>query len=184
MKFEPKLDPRLIPATMDDYPIIQNMWLYYIYDMGRECRLMKDWECPATPGFVPDDLTPYFEEPEREAFLIKIEDELAGFVLLRQTGSSLNIHWDMSEFFILAKFQGKGVGSQIAQAIWNTHPGHWEVSVFLENKSALGFWRKVISAYTGKAYNEEIKTIDYNKNQHQRYFLSFNTSEHTPIGGL
>lgn len=178
MTFNAELVPHLVLATKNDIQTIQNMWLYYIYDMGRECGFIKGWECPATLGFVADDLSPYFNEPERKGFLIKIKNELAGFVLLRQTSSEPTKSWEMSEFYILAKYQGKGVGGKIALEVWNTHPGYWEVSVIPENKSALAFWREVISAYTGKAYREEIRIIDYDTNQPQRYFLSFNTLEH------
>lgn len=169
---------------MKDYPVIQNMWLYYIYDMGRDCGLMRGWECPATPGFIPDDLRAYFKDPTRKAFLIKIEDQLAGFALLRQLKNLPINGWDMCEFFILSKFQGKGVGGQVAHKIWNTYPGYWEVSIIPENKSALAFWRKIISVYTNKNYNEEIKTIKYDKNQPQRYFLTFNSSVHSTTGEI
>ncbi|HRD70406.1 MAG TPA: hypothetical protein PK657_09690 [Legionella sp.] len=131
-----------------------------------------------------DDLRSYFEELTRKAFLIKIEDQLAGFVLLRQLQSLPINSWDMSEFFILSKFQGKGVGGQVAQIIWNTYPGYWEVSIIPENKSALAFWRKIISVYTNKNYNEEIKTITYDKNQPQSYFLTFDSCIHSAIGGV
>lgn len=165
----------LMQATIEDYPIIQHMWPFYIYDMGRDCGLNKGWDCPANLSFVSDDLTHYFTDPTRQAFLIKIGEELAGFILLNKLGTQPHIDWNMSEFFILAKFQGKGIGRLVAYEIWKTHPGIWEVSVIPENKSALVFWRKVVLAFTTGNYLEEIKEIDYDNHQPKRYVLSFDT---------
>lgn len=167
----------LYSATMSDYSLIQHMWLFYIYDMGRECGFIKGWECPAAPSYVPDDITSYFEDPTRRAYLIKVGDEPAGFVLLHQEGTLPATQWNIGEFFILAKFQGKGVGTEIARQLWEMHPGSWEISVIPENKSALVFWRKVVSKFTDNCYVEAIKDIDYDHNQPQRYVLSFDTKK-------
>lgn len=78
-----KLKAQLIEATIDDYPIIHNMWLFYIYELGRYCGLNNGWEYPVNPDFIPDDLTSYFTNPN-QAFLIKIKNELAGFMLLNK----------------------------------------------------------------------------------------------------
>lgn len=162
-------------ATTADYPLIQHMWSFYIYDMGRECGFNKGWECPANLSFVPDDITSYFKDSARQAYLIKVGDELAGFVLINQAGTLPDTQWNIGEFFILAKFQGKGVGTEITHQLWKTHPGRWEVSVIPENKSALAFWRKVVAKYTDGCYVEDIKDVDYDQNQPKRYVLNFDT---------
>ena len=165
----------IYPATLADYPLIQRMWLFYVYDMGRECGFNKGWECPANLSFVPDDLTSYFQDPSRRAFLCKVDNEPAGFVLLDHESTSPDTMWNMGEFFILAKFQGKGIGTEIAYQIFIMHPGCWEVSVIPENKSALSFWRNVVSKYTEGIYTETIKNVDYDENQPKRYILTFET---------
>ena len=163
---------KIIKATYNDYPIIQRMWSFYIYDMGRYCGLNKGWECPVNSEFTPDDLTSYFISP-REAFLIKVNDEIAGFILLNQEGNQANIDWNMGEFFIIAKYQGKGIGQKVIHELWKTHPGVWEISVIPENKPALEFWRKTISTYTKSSYTEENKAITYDTHQPKRCILSF-----------
>ncbi|MBZ4284348.1 hypothetical protein LAJ55_16220, partial [Streptococcus pneumoniae] len=69
--------------------------------------------------------------------MIKLNTELAGFVLLDHVGVLPETEWNMGQFFILAKFQGKKVGQHVAEEIWRQHPGLWEVSVIPENKGAL-----------------------------------------------
>ena len=169
-----KLKSQLIEAAIDDLPIIRNMWLFYIYELGRYCGFNNGWECPVNLDFIPDDLTSYFTSPN-QAFLIKVKSEFAGFILLNKKGTQPNTDWNMAEFFILAKFQGKGIGQLIAQKLWKKHSGCWEVSIIPENKPALAFWRKAISAFTNGSYTEEIKEIDYDRYQPKRIILSFDT---------
>src|SRR5688572_22554606 len=100
-------------------------------------------------------------------------NELAGFVLLNQIGFDADAAWNMGEFFILAKFQGKGIGRFAASQIWKTHAGLWEVSVIPENKRGLNFWRKAISNFTSENYKEEMKIIDDNAHPSKRVILRF-----------
>lgn len=171
----------LIPAILKEYPTIQNMARFYVYDLSRECGFIsKDWALPADELYESFDFYNYFKTPSRKAFLVKVKDELAGFVLLNKTAVSPQTEWNMGEFFILAKFQKKGIGRKVACQIWEIYPGLWEVSIIPENKNALTFWRKAISTFTGGNYTEEIKTIDYDKDQPKRFIISFDTIRHRP----
>ncbi|HXF90771.1 MAG TPA: hypothetical protein VNJ29_02445 [Candidatus Nitrosotenuis sp.] len=39
---------QLIHATLDDYPTIQNMARFYVYDLSRECGFIsEDWSLPS-----------------------------------------------------------------------------------------------------------------------------------------
>lgn len=38
-----ELEPRLVHATVSDYSHIQNMWRFYVYDIGRECGFNIGW---------------------------------------------------------------------------------------------------------------------------------------------
>lgn len=79
------------------------------------------------------------------------------------------------EFFIVAKFQGKGIGQQAAHYIWQQFPGLWEVAVIPENIPALRFWRKAVSNFTSKQYDEVLKKVYPDTHQPNRYVLSFNS---------
>jgi predicted acetyltransferase len=166
---------KVIKASLQDYPVIQNLARFYVYDMSRYCGFIsKDWAMPQDGLYECFDLKKYFEDDDRKAYLVKLEDgELVGFVLLDKQSTSPNIDWNMGEFFVLAKFQGKGVAKEIAKRVWIMHPGKWEVSVIPENKPALAFWRKTISAFTNGKYIEEIKTIGYDKDQPKRKIFNF-----------
>lgn len=171
-----KLEPRLIPAGIADYPIIQNLARFYVYDMARYCGFISDdWACPSDGLYEAYDFKIYFEEATRKPYLIKVEKEIAGFVLLNQIGTSSDTQWNMGEFFILSKFQRSGIGRVVAEEVWNIHPGIWEVSVIPENTPALAFWRSAVSTFTKGNYTEEVKVIDYDTHQAARYILCFDT---------
>lgn len=165
---------QIIPATIDNYPTIQNMARFYLYDMSRYCASISDeWNIPEDGLYECFDFKNYFTDPARKAFLVKVGEVLAGFVLLDQECTSKDAAWNMGEFFIIAQFQRTGIGQQVAHEIWKMHPGLWEVSVIPENTKALGFWRKTIAHFTHDKYTEDIKQIDYDKAQPNRYIFTF-----------
>lgn len=170
--------PRLIPATLTDYPTIQNMARFYVYEMSRECGLNSaDWSCPADGLYECFDFKEYFVNQDRRAFLIKVKEELAGFALLYQTGEQPHAQWHMGEFFILARFQNRGIGRLVAQQIWQQHPGSWEITVMPDNQQALQFWRKAIASIAHEKFIEQtkLKTGRIDLVQPQRIYLNFDT---------
>ena len=168
---------QLVKASVDAYPIIQNMARFYSYDMSRSCGFIDDWDWafPENGLYEGCDVKRYFEDKNRYAFLIKVDDELAGFALIHKNGTHPKTDWNMGEFFIVAKFQGKGIGKQAAYLVWQQFLGNWEVTVIPENLPALYFWRKCVSDFTKKQYCEEIKPVYQNTHQPNRYVLSFKT---------
>lgn len=164
-------------ASLNDYLTIQNMARFYVYDLSRECGFIsEDWACPSDGLYESFDFKNYFEDSSRKAYLIKMDTELAGFALLHREGLYPETKWVMGEFFILAKFQQKGVGNLAAFELWKKHEGLWEVSVIPENQRGLSFWRKTISNFTGGHYQEELKTIDYDPHQPKRIIFCFDTN--------
>ena len=150
--------PRLVKATIEDYPTIQNMARFYVYDMSRYCGLKPsrhDWSCPDDGLYSCMDFKHYFEDADRFAFLIKVGEEKAGFALINKKGSTPDVDWNVGEFFILAKFQGTGIGKQAAEQLFDMFPGVWETAVMLENTGAYPFWSKMVARYTRGSFTEE-----------------------------
>lgn len=145
---------RLLPATLADYPIIQNMARFYVY----ERTAFMGWACPENGLFECIDFKHYFENDDEKAFLIRVSDEIAGFVLLDKVQLLEPVDWNMGEFFILAKFQGKGLANIVAQEIFQKHPGKWSIAVMPDNIKAVKFWLKIISEVSKGDYTEIFKT--------------------------
>ena len=166
----------IIPATIKDYPVIQNMARFYVYDLSRSCGFISnEWNIPADGLYECFDFKSYFEDISRKAYIINAGDELAGFVLINKVTTDPSTDYNMGEFFILAKFQGKNIGIEVAYRIWGLHQGRWEISVIPENKPAYSFWKKIISKVTPNNYSEEVKQIDYDIHQPKRIIFSFDT---------
>jgi ribosomal-protein-alanine N-acetyltransferase len=102
---------KLMPATQEESVIVKNMASFYAYDISRYTGREAGWEFEEDGTYGgPETLSLYWQEPNRYPFLIRVNNELAGFVLVNKIGSAAGIDWNMGEFFIVAKFQGKGLG--------------------------------------------------------------------------
>lgn len=150
---------KIIPATINDYPTIQNMGRFYVYDMSRYCGYLEGWECPEDGLYECFDFKHYFIESDKYAFLIRVDSELAGFVLINKIGSTEDVDWNVGEFFILTKFQSSGIGKQVASQIFDKFPGVWETAAMPANTKGISFWRKVVEEYTHGQFIEEKKMI-------------------------
>ena len=108
----------------------------------------------------PDLLARWFADDRAHPLLILKSETPAGFALVvrppRLSASAPIIDYRMSEFFVLAKYRRLGIGRDAAQLILNRFAGQWEVTEYLRNAGAVGFWRNVIAAYTRGKYTERI----------------------------
>ena len=177
-----KFAPTVIlePAGIKDYPMVQNMARFYVYDLSKECgHISKDWCLPADGLFESFDFKNYFVENSRKAYLVKVYDDVAGFVLVNQVVTSKDSDWNVGEFFILARYQGHSIGKSVAENLWEMHPGKWEVSVIPENISALTFWEKTICKFTNNDFTKEIKQVDFDQDQPKRIVFRFDSQKVT-----
>lgn len=161
---------------IDSYHIIQNMAQLYVYDASRELG----FSISEDGRYNPKSYKCYCEDSDKIAYIIKVYDETAGFVLISEKGLEKHTDWKVDQFFILAKFQRSGIGKSAAEKIWQLHPGKWEVSVIPENTSALKFWENTISKFTANVFEKATKLIDFDKDQSKRIIFSFDSES----GGL
>jgi predicted acetyltransferase len=139
----------VIPATADQESILANLLELYAHDFSEfhELELGPDgrFGYPALPL--------YWRDPHRHPFLVRSEGHWVGFVFVVR-GSPLSEDetiWDMAEFFVARRYRRHGVGTQVAQKIWQQFPGPWEVRVLASNRAAHSFWEQAIAVFTGKA---------------------------------
>ena len=131
-------------ATDEDLAVARNLVPYYIYDMSE----YLGWACTPDGRFDGcDKLSTYWSEPGKHAFMLRAGNELAGFALVRGNHEEEDIDYSISEFFVLRKFRGRGVGERIACELFDRFRGRWQVEQLGRNESAIAFWRKVIGHY-------------------------------------
>lgn len=178
--YKPNLDYnkiKLIPATLEDYPIIQNMARFYVYDMAEYMGKEAGWEMPEDGLYACLDFKKYWQDKNAFPFLIRYGDELAGFVIVDKKGSSTSIDFNMAQFFIVRKFKNKGIGQHVAHRCFKQFAGIWEVMVIPGNEGAYRFWRATIKKYTHNNFTEYTRAIaHFNNNQKNIFKFDSNRS--------
>jgi predicted acetyltransferase len=81
----------------------------------------------------------YWIDPDRHAFLVRVDGRVAGFALVR----SGDPH-DMAEFFVMRKYRRGGTGLHVARNVFARFPGNWQVRQLRTNEPAQSFWRRAI----------------------------------------
>jgi predicted acetyltransferase len=133
----------LVPASPEQEPILANLLQLYIHDFSE----LVEIDTEADGRFAYPQLPLYWSDPGRYAFLVKVDGELAGFVLVK-TGSEWDVR-DMAEFFVMRRYRRRGVGMHVAHEVWRILPGPWEVRVMERNTPAQRFWARAVSSFTG-----------------------------------
>ena len=139
------------PATRADQPLLRNLMEFYLYDFSEFTE--EDVDENGIYGY--EYLDDYWAQTERHPFLIRVDDQPAGFALVRALhAESGDVIYAISEFFVMRKYRDQGVGREAAYQIFDRFPGRWRVGERRENRGAQIFWRKVIRDYTGGQFEE------------------------------
>lgn len=92
--------------------------------------------------------------PGCHAFVALRSGRYAGFALVdAAVRVATQGHW-MDQFFVLRKYRRRGVGAELARAVFAALPGRWEVGQMPGNLAAQAFWRDVIDAQTQARFTE------------------------------
>jgi predicted acetyltransferase len=153
----------VIAASPDQAPILANLLELYAHDFSE----FLDLQIGEDGRFGYSSLPLYWTDPDRHPFLIRLDGQWAGLVLVKK-----DLVWDMAEFFILRGCRRRGIGTQVAHDIWRRFPGAWEVRVLHENTAGQRFWPGAIAAFVG----ETVPGVS-----HERWTLFSFTS---PVSGL
>lgn len=139
----------LIPATPNEEPILSNLLELYLHDFSEFHAL--DVGPDGKFGYA--NLPLYWNDPDRHAFLIKVDSKLAGLALVKKVPDATGHRsaWDMAEFFILRGWRRNGIGTRAAHEVWKRFPGPWQIRAMQSNKPALQFWAHAIQEVLGKA---------------------------------
>ncbi len=90
----------------------------------------------------------YFTDSDRDAFFIKEEGKIVGFVMINQFMKKCDSGHSVSEFLVLPEYRRKHIGKKVASLVFALYDGYWEVEPIENNNIACGFWENVIKNYT------------------------------------
>lgn len=134
-------------AEKDECVLLERMIELYAHELSD----IADLPIGADARFGYGPLPSYWSEPTRHPYIVRVNGELAGFILVQQ-GSQVNGArdvWDVAEFFVLKRHRRRGVGECAAHDVWRQHSGQWEVRVMERNTEALKFWRRAVERFVG-----------------------------------
>lgn len=129
--------PTVTRATEAEFALLEQLLQLYLHDFSEHAGDDVDEQGRYSYAW----LDAYREEPERHAYVIRVDAHPAGFALVR-AGDPVQ----MAEFFVLRKYRRTGIGARAAREIIAFHPGRWSISQVATNSSATAFWRRVIPA--------------------------------------
>lgn len=144
------MDISLQIVTLDDYERLQNMARFYVYDISKAAGALPNWELPESGLFDCYDLKNYITDKDRRAYFVKLDQEIAGFVMINKDVSGPDVDWAIAEFFVLAKFQGRGVGTHVLPLVFKELSGLWEIKVLDFNQPAFQFWSGLLKKLAQK----------------------------------
>ena len=136
----------IISAAKTQKSVLRQLIELYNYDFSEYTK--EDVDEHGFYGY--SVLDHYWIEETRKPFLIKVDGNLAGFVLVGMRCKYTNNEkaHSIQEFFIMRKYRRMNVGHYAAKYIFDLFKGEWEVRVLHANKPALPFWHKVINEHT------------------------------------
>jgi predicted acetyltransferase len=157
------LQIELTKAALEEKPIVHNLSQFYLYEFSKYMASIKLEQHNGLYDGLPN-LDEYWDNPNREPFILRVNGELAGFVLVIK--GTFNEPNQIGEFFVMEKFGGKGVGKSVAKRIFDMLPGNWLIHEMWNNYRAQAFWRSVVNSYTDGKYQEY---YDENRRPFQKF---------------
>jgi len=145
----------LEPVKIEEKQILKNLGELYIYELSQHSPIDVD-DLGLYDDF--DDLDLYWTEEGRHPFFIRVDNKLAGFVLVfdgRQI-EEIETNYSIDEFFIMYQYKRKGIGKHCARYIFDKFKGKWQIWFHPKNEAAKIFWTNTIAEYT-KGKFETIK---------------------------
>ncbi|EHH2479584.1 GNAT family N-acetyltransferase [Vibrio vulnificus] len=132
--------------------LIQNLLQFYEYEFS----IYEEDDVDESGDFEIADVDEYFEIREYTPLLVRVSGQPAGFVIVNSDPNAENGRYLIEEFFIMKRFQEKGVGREVAGQVFDMFGQDWVVRVISENLKGQSFWEKVIDSYTSGRFLTEV----------------------------
>ena len=118
------------------WPIVENQLQFYNYELSRWYPIPF-----AEDGrYAIKSKAHYLGHPGTHAWLILVDDELAGFAVVDDELVDVGCDFNLGYFFVGRRFRGRGVGAAAFGGLLARYPGEWELYYLARNAAAAGFW--------------------------------------------
>jgi predicted acetyltransferase len=141
-------------ARSEDGPRLSALLELYVYDFSDILGL----DVGDDGRFRTPPLDSYWTDPRCHAFLVRVDDRLAGFAMVQQRSRLTGDEGvcDMTQFFVMRKYRRNGVGEKLAAFLFDRFRGPWEVREEPKNEGAIAFWRRAIGRFLDGPFDEVI----------------------------
>ena len=95
----------------------------------------------------------YFTDDDRDAFFIRDDDKIVGFVMINQFMKKCDNGHSVAEFLVLPEYRRNHIGKKVAYLVFEMFPGNWEVEPIEESNEACRFWENVVVNYTNNKFS-------------------------------
>ena len=147
-----QMNVQCTPAGSDDHQRLLALLQFYAYDFSEILPL----EVADDGRFHVPSVTANLTDSKQHAFLVRVDDTLAGFALVQPksylTGDAGV--FDMAELFVMRRYRRRRVGEQVAGWLFDRFRGPWEVRQKAENQAVTAFWRRIIGRYADGQFEE------------------------------
>ncbi|MGZ4560629.1 MAG: GNAT family N-acetyltransferase [Oryzihumus sp.] len=163
--------PRIEPLTASDQFLVENLWQCYQHDLS-EFR----GSLPGPDGrYMNSRVATYLASRDRSAFLIKVDEAPAGFVMIREDDDTRVL----GEFFVVRPLRRQGVGRTVATDVLNSHPGRWELAFQEANQQAGRFWTDIATRLAGNTWTVAPRPVPERPDSPPDLWLTFEVGRAT-----
>ena len=135
---------KLVKVLNENRELLWNLHQKYLYEMTNYYENEMDEKGNYHYGYF----DAYFTEPERKAYLIYDDEQLAGFAMINPYsyigGKPEHV---LAEFTVFPAFRKNGIGLKAAECILQKFPGRWEIKYNEKNAGAKRLWEKLTAQY-------------------------------------
>ncbi|AEY87460.1 putative GNAT family acetyltransferase [Streptomyces hygroscopicus subsp. jinggangensis 5008] len=145
-------DVTVRPATPEERPAVERLWLMFRHDLSEFTGLL-----PAVDGtFRSERVTYAFTEPGWAPYLLTCGEHPAGFAFVRGLDGPVRV---LNSFFVVRGARRRGIGLRAAREVLTRHPGPWEIAFQQDNPAAVSFWPRVAGDLAGDAWTREPRPV-------------------------
>lgn len=155
---------KLVQVKQTEIEILERLLQLYLHDVSKYFPIDFDENAGL---YLYDSLDKYFNDSKNYAYFIKLEEKIAGFILVDTTESE-NI---IQEMFVLNHHKSNGVGKKAVYDILDKYKGNWVIKSLPSSEPAERFWNRTIKEYTNENYHVQ------HVGKYNRAIFTFNNSD-------
>jgi predicted acetyltransferase len=159
-------DVTVRPATPEDRPAVDRLWLMFRHDLSEFGGTL-----PAADGAFRGERVAYaFTGPGWAPYLLTCGEHPVGFAFVRGLDGPVRV---LNSFFVVRGIRRRGVGLRAVREVLTRHPGPWEIAFQQDNPAAARFWPRVAEDLAGDAWTREPRAVPGRPEQAPDVWLSF-----------